>query len=127
MAGFFEVLGGVLVWRRVAAPDMTAGQADAQMNPPVAGLQTVFATIGARRHFMDHIKMRARHRITFSKYEMNVSWIHARAKSASLQIFQVLVDKADGNRPFANGGGHALNGVRAHVADGKYARYARLQ
>ena len=38
-----EMLGGVLVLGRIAAADMAAGQAQAQMDPGIAGLDAIFA------------------------------------------------------------------------------------
>jgi hypothetical protein len=45
---FFEVLGGVLVFRGIAAADVAADFAEAQMNPRIAHLQALFAAIGVR-------------------------------------------------------------------------------
>lgn len=46
MAGLLEVLAGMLVLSVVAAAHVAAGQADAQVNPFVAGLQAILATVG---------------------------------------------------------------------------------
>jgi hypothetical protein len=40
------MLGRVLVFRIVAAADVAAGQAHAQVHPAVAGLQAFFAAVG---------------------------------------------------------------------------------
>ena len=57
VAGGVEVLGGVPVRRIVAAADMAALTAYAQMHPPVAGLETLLAAECARRHVADRIEM----------------------------------------------------------------------
>jgi hypothetical protein len=43
-----KMLGGMLVFRTVAAPHVPAGFAKAQLHPGIAGLQTLFATIRLR-------------------------------------------------------------------------------
>ena len=45
MVGGVEVPGGVLVLRRVAAANMAAGEAKAQVYPAVADLQTLLAAV----------------------------------------------------------------------------------
>src|SRR5215213_2202162 len=40
-----EVLGGVLSWRAVTAADVTAGEAQSQVNPAAAGLEALLASI----------------------------------------------------------------------------------
>ena len=59
MAGGVEMLGRVLILRRVAAADVTAGEAQAQMHPPVADLEAVFATACVRRDGVYLVQMRA--------------------------------------------------------------------
>ena len=54
-----EVLGGVFVFRRVAATDMAALQAQPQVHPAVTHLQTLFAALGVRRHLLDLVEMLA--------------------------------------------------------------------
>ena len=44
-----EMAGGVLVLRIVAAADVAAGHADAQVDPGVAAFQAFFAAIGIAR------------------------------------------------------------------------------
>jgi hypothetical protein len=46
--GFFEVLGGVPVLGGIAAADVAANLAEAQMDPRIAHLQALFASIGVR-------------------------------------------------------------------------------
>jgi hypothetical protein len=43
--GGVEVLRGVLVLRRVAATDVAAGEAEAEVDPAVAALETLLATV----------------------------------------------------------------------------------
>ena len=52
-----KVLGGVLVFRRIAAAHMPAGQAQAQMNPAVAGLEAFLASMRMRPYVVNLIEM----------------------------------------------------------------------
>jgi hypothetical protein len=47
VVGVVEVLGGVLVLRAVAAADVAAGEAKAEVDPAVADLEAIFAAGGA--------------------------------------------------------------------------------
>ena len=53
--------GGMAVRRRVTAPDMPAGETEAQMNPPIADPQAVFAPrdVPRERRHLDRVEMRA--------------------------------------------------------------------
>jgi hypothetical protein len=42
-----KMFGGVLVFGAIAAADVATGEAEAEMDPGVAGLQAVFAALGA--------------------------------------------------------------------------------
>src|ERR1700722_12563463 len=53
------MLGRVTVRRLVATAHMAAGAADPQMHPDVAGLETLLAAEGARRHVANGRRMRA--------------------------------------------------------------------
>src|SRR5262249_59160652 len=53
VGGGVKVRGGVLVRRRVTAPDVSADHADAEMHPPVADAQTVLAAARARMYASD--------------------------------------------------------------------------
>jgi hypothetical protein len=44
--GLSEVFRGVFVLRRVATANVTTNLAEAQMNPSIAHLQTLFASVG---------------------------------------------------------------------------------
>jgi hypothetical protein len=55
--GRMEMLGGVLVARRVAATNMAAAETFTEMNPAITSLETVFTTLGTRRHFTNLIQM----------------------------------------------------------------------
>src|SRR2546430_9505482 len=57
-----EVFGGVFVLRIVAAADVPTREAQTQMHPLIAGLQTIFASVGARGYFADLGNVRAGHR-----------------------------------------------------------------
>jgi hypothetical protein len=52
-----EMLGGVPVLRGIAAPDMAANFAEAQMNPRIAHLQTLLASIGFRGRVLYLVQM----------------------------------------------------------------------
>jgi hypothetical protein len=51
--GAVEMLGGVLVFGGVAAADVAALHAQAQMDPGVAHFQTLFAALGVWRYFVN--------------------------------------------------------------------------
>ena len=48
MSSRMEMLGGMTIWRFVAAADMAAGATQSQMHPPRTDLQTFLAPVGAR-------------------------------------------------------------------------------
>jgi len=54
-----EVLGGVFVFRRVAATHMAALQAQPQVHPAVTHLQALFAALGVRSDLLDLVEMLA--------------------------------------------------------------------
>src|ERR1700691_5290332 len=61
-----KVLGGVFVLGGIAAADMAALQAQSQVNPRVAGFQTLFAATGVWLHFFDLVQMcAAGHGVSF--------------------------------------------------------------
>jgi hypothetical protein len=53
MLGGVKVFGGVFVLRRIAASYVAARQAQAQVEPGVAHLQTFFAAFGMRFYVFD--------------------------------------------------------------------------
>jgi hypothetical protein len=57
MLGRVKMLGRVLILRRIAAPDVAANEAQAQMHPSVAHLQAFLATARVRVHVVDLIEM----------------------------------------------------------------------
>jgi len=60
--GRVKVFGGVFVLRRIAATDVAAGKAQAQVDPGVAHLQTFFASLGMGLYVVDLVEVRtARH------------------------------------------------------------------
>src|SRR2546423_6008928 len=59
VAGGMEMLGGMLVLRRVTAADVPADEALAQMDPGISRFQAVLASVRARRHIMDFVQVRA--------------------------------------------------------------------
>jgi hypothetical protein len=56
--GGASVFGGVFVPGRIAAADVAAGQAQAQVHPGVAHLQTFFATFGVGFYVVDLVEVR---------------------------------------------------------------------
>ncbi len=54
-----KVLCRVLVLGGVTAADVAAGEAESQMNPAVAHLETLFATAGGRLYLPDLVEVRA--------------------------------------------------------------------
>jgi len=59
MLGGVKVLCSVLIFGRIATTNMPAAQAQAQVHPPIAHLQTIFTAPGMRFHILDLIEMRA--------------------------------------------------------------------
>jgi hypothetical protein len=59
MSGLVEVFGGVLVLGRIAATDMAADQAQAQVDPGISHLEAFLATFAAGRDFVDLLYVRA--------------------------------------------------------------------
>jgi enamine deaminase RidA (YjgF/YER057c/UK114 family) len=59
--GGVVVFCSVLIGRGIAAANMAANQADAQVNPAPANFQTIFATLGAWRYFADLVSVGASH------------------------------------------------------------------
>jgi len=59
MLGGVKVLRSVLIFGRIATTNMPAAQAQAQVHPPIAHLQTLFTAPGMRFHILDLIEMRA--------------------------------------------------------------------
>jgi hypothetical protein len=57
MCGVVEVLGGMLVLRGIAATDVSADHAHAEMNPGVAHLQALFANMRVGVVEFDFIQM----------------------------------------------------------------------
>jgi hypothetical protein len=59
VVGGMKVLGGVLVFRRVAAADVAADKAEAEVDPAVARLEAILATVRARGDIVDLVEMGA--------------------------------------------------------------------
>ncbi len=64
-----EVLGGVLILRRIATADVTALQTEAQMHPCVAGFDVVFANVLIGSGKSDPIEMCTFNQRIFSSVE----------------------------------------------------------
>src|SRR5919198_5748417 len=62
VAGGVEMLGGMLVLRRVTAADVPANEALAQVDPRLSRFQAVLAAVRARRHIPDLVQVRAGYR-----------------------------------------------------------------
>jgi hypothetical protein len=54
-----EMFGSVLVLGGITATDVAAREAETKMNPRVAGLQTLLATVGFRSNLVDLVQVRA--------------------------------------------------------------------
>jgi len=60
MRGDVKVFRGMSIWRGVAAPDVSAGEAEPQMHPRRTDLQTVFTPLGAGNNVVSYlVKVRA--------------------------------------------------------------------
>lgn len=59
MPCFMEMPGGVFILRIVAAANMTADEAQSQVDPAFAGCQAFFTSLGARLHLLDQMRMGA--------------------------------------------------------------------
>jgi hypothetical protein len=57
--GGVEVFGGVFVFGGVAAADVSAGKAEAQMDPTIAHFEALFAAFCFGLYLFDLIEMRA--------------------------------------------------------------------
>jgi hypothetical protein len=57
MLGLVKVLGGVLVFRRVAAADMAAFQTQSQVDPRVVHFEALLAAFAARIDLLNFILM----------------------------------------------------------------------
>jgi hypothetical protein len=56
--GLVEVFGGVAIRRAIATTDMSAREAQTQVDPTGADLQAIFASLRARRHLVDLVEVR---------------------------------------------------------------------
>src|SRR5579884_3632371 len=61
VVGTVEMFGRVAVLRGIAATHVPADHAQAQVNPAIAGLQTVFAAPAVRLHVANLVRVRALH------------------------------------------------------------------
>jgi hypothetical protein len=61
VTGRVEMLSRVPVWRGIAAADMAAGEAQAQMYPPTADPQAIFAAVSTRSDLSNEPQMWIRH------------------------------------------------------------------
>ena len=52
-----EVFGGVLIFRRIAAADVTTAQTQAEVDPGIAHFQALLTSFCVRLHIMDLIEM----------------------------------------------------------------------
>jgi hypothetical protein len=57
MLGGMEVFGGVLILGGVAAADMAADQAHAEMHPPVAALEAFLASTGVGADILNLVEV----------------------------------------------------------------------
>src|SRR5262249_17559909 len=74
MTSRMKVLRRMFIFGGIAATDVPAGEAHAEMNPGIAGFKTVFAPLGAGFYIVDFFQMRTvRH--TFSTLQPFYLWI----------------------------------------------------
>jgi len=90
-----EVLGCVLILRGVAAANVTALEAQTQVNPSVAHLQTLLATFSARSNITNLIEMCAR--------------AHGAPPSVVSMVSQKAMHERDGHGALADSRGAALD------------------
>ena len=110
MAAGMKMLERVLVGRAFATADMAARAAQAQMHPLRSRLQAFLAAQRARRY--------GRHMIGV----LHPLLMPLRLRAlAGPRLAEIGVQRRDHLRAFADGGGHALDRTRAHVADGEHA------
>src|SRR5438132_2402038 len=83
MTGSPEVLGGVLVLRRVATADVTAYLAQPEMHPGVPHLQTFLAAFRMRPRIPDQFEMRADFRRGHGYYSFPYQAVVASSSAAS--------------------------------------------
>ena len=68
-----RVLGRMFVLRAVATPDMTASEAQAQMDPVISCLEALFATGAARSDWANVVQMGALHDIGPSQSQVQLT------------------------------------------------------
>jgi hypothetical protein len=66
VVGGVEMLGGVLIFRGVAAADVAAGEAEAKVDPGIAHFETFFTALRFGFYFFDLVEMRTNVRHDFS-------------------------------------------------------------
>jgi hypothetical protein len=70
MLTFVEMLPCMPMRRGIAAADVTAGEAQAQMHPARADSQAILAAFGTRRYIANHFQMQVSHLVPFSRRSM---------------------------------------------------------
>ena len=107
------VRGRVAVRGVVAAADVTAGEADPQVQPLAAVAQAVLAAVDGRGELaqLDLVEVSA----------------ERRSSDSSFRSCEVRVDELHSHRPFADGGGATFGRAGADVAGGEDAGHARLE
>lgn len=81
MSSGMKMLGGVPPRRLVAAPHVSAGSADPQVNPMLVNLEAFLAAQSARRHGDDPIEVRA--------FDLHLRALPASACDPSCDVFLV--------------------------------------
>ncbi len=99
-----EVFGGVLVLGRIAAADVTASEADPQVNPLIAGFHAIFTNVAGGLEVAGFLKMsaglhvRSMHR---SAKKPQKSALSGPLESASSQLAQLSLCPINRARPFS--------------------------
>src|SRR5207249_3979703 len=122
MAGGVEMRGRVLVGRIVAAADMAAAPADAQMRPAAAGFQALLTSERARRDVLDagHMAAPPSHRVTPRLLRLTLERRFRR-------ITEISVQRRHHLRALADRTADALDRAGTHITDRENARHRGLQ
>src|SRR5215472_10533631 len=106
MLRLVEVLGGVLVLRGVAAPDVAAGQAQAQVDPGVAHFEAFFTAVGLRFHvvYLIEVSACAGHEFSFASTAAE-SVIYSPVFQTGMEVNHERHDAQNPVSYFSNGSG----------------------
>jgi hypothetical protein len=115
------VPSGMLIFRRIAARDVAAGQTHSQMNPFIARLHAFFAATGARLDIPRLIKMSAR------CHEFDLLSNVLLCRFEQLTACEVTMYERYCHSPLADSRCTSLHGSVPAIAGCKYPRHTRHQ